>query len=168
VQPHAVPYTPLAPDTHTHTYDIHTDDTLRRRDPVYNAPPPQVLLGVDDMDVFKGIELKLQAFERLLEEHPEWRGKVVLVQVRGGGCGGCLMTGGLGGTFKGMHWDGMGWGGVGWARGPGVKGRKCCRTVVLQCLVINGLGPSSAMAVMMTCLFTCPCIGMVKVRTWPY
>lgn len=42
----------------------------------------QVLLGVDDLDVFKGIELKLQAFERLLEEHPEWRGKVVLVQVR--------------------------------------------------------------------------------------
>jgi trehalose 6-phosphate synthase/phosphatase len=41
-----------------------------------------VLLGVDDMDVFKGIELKLQAFERLLEDHPEWRGKVVLVQVR--------------------------------------------------------------------------------------
>jgi trehalose 6-phosphate synthase/phosphatase len=42
----------------------------------------QVLLGVDDLDVFKGIELKLQAFERLLEEHPEWRGKAVLVQVR--------------------------------------------------------------------------------------
>jgi trehalose 6-phosphate synthase/phosphatase len=41
----------------------------------------QVLLGVDDLDVFKGIELKLQAFERLLEDHPEWRGKAVLVQV---------------------------------------------------------------------------------------
>jgi trehalose 6-phosphate synthase/phosphatase len=47
-----------------------------------------VLLGVDDMDVFKGIELKLQAYERLLEDHPEWRGKVVLVQVRAGGGGG--------------------------------------------------------------------------------
>ncbi|WIA31619.1 hypothetical protein OEZ86_002503 [Tetradesmus obliquus] len=41
----------------------------------------QILLGVDDLDVFKGIELKLQAFERLLEEHPEWRGKAVLVQI---------------------------------------------------------------------------------------
>lgn len=49
------------------------------------VPCQQVLLGVDDMDVFKGIELKLQAYERLLEEHPEWRGKVVLVQVRGRG-----------------------------------------------------------------------------------
>ncbi|KAI3437768.1 hypothetical protein D9Q98_000215 [Chlorella vulgaris] len=40
-----------------------------------------VLLGVDDMDVFKGIELKLQAFEQVLAHHPEWRGKLVLVQV---------------------------------------------------------------------------------------
>ncbi|KAI7839449.1 hypothetical protein COHA_006850 [Chlorella ohadii] len=40
-----------------------------------------VLLGVDDMDVFKGIELKLQAFEQVLAIHPEWRGKLVLVQV---------------------------------------------------------------------------------------
>lgn len=44
-----------------------------------------VLVGVDDMDVFKGIELKLQAFDRVLEEHPEWRGELVLVQVRGDG-----------------------------------------------------------------------------------
>jgi hypothetical protein len=40
-----------------------------------------VLVGVDDMDVFKGIELKLQAFALLLEAHPEWRGNAVLVQV---------------------------------------------------------------------------------------
>lgn len=38
-------------------------------------------LGVDDMDVFKGIELRLQAFERLLERHPEFHGQLVLVQV---------------------------------------------------------------------------------------
>lgn len=40
-----------------------------------------VLLGVDDMDIFKGISLKLLAMEQLLEQHPEWRGKVVLVQI---------------------------------------------------------------------------------------
>mmetsp|Transcript_7436 Transcript_7436/g.16134 ORF Transcript_7436/g.16134 Transcript_7436/m.16134 type:complete len:857 (+) Transcript_7436:209-2779(+) len=40
-----------------------------------------VMVGVDDMDVFKGIELKLQALERLLEYHSEWRGKLVLVQI---------------------------------------------------------------------------------------
>ena len=50
--------------------------------------PPYILtpltpsqIGVDDMDVFKGIELKLLALERLLDMHPEWRGKLVLVQV---------------------------------------------------------------------------------------
>ena len=48
-----------------------------------------VLLGVDDMDVFKGIELKLQAFEQVLAHHPEWRGKLVLVQVTSAARWGC-------------------------------------------------------------------------------
>ena len=45
-----------------------------------------VLIGVDDMDVFKGIELKLAAFQEVLVHHPEWRGKLVLIQVRGCCC----------------------------------------------------------------------------------
>ena len=40
-----------------------------------------MMLGVDDMDIFKGISLKLLAFEELLTQHPEYRGKVVLVQI---------------------------------------------------------------------------------------
>jgi len=40
-----------------------------------------VLIGVDDMDLFKGIELKLQAVQRLLDTHADQRGKLVLVQV---------------------------------------------------------------------------------------
>ena len=40
-----------------------------------------VLIGVDDMDLFKGIELKLMAVEQVLDHHPEWRGKLVLIQV---------------------------------------------------------------------------------------
>lgn len=40
-----------------------------------------VLIGVDDMDVFKGIDLKLRAFRALLEAHPELRGRAVLIQV---------------------------------------------------------------------------------------
>ncbi|KAJ8646798.1 hypothetical protein MRB53_008546 [Persea americana] len=40
-----------------------------------------MLLGVDDMDIFKGITLKLLAMEQLLRQHPECRGKVVLVQI---------------------------------------------------------------------------------------
>lgn len=40
-----------------------------------------VLLGLDDMDIFKGIGLKLLALEQLLKERADWRGKVVMVQI---------------------------------------------------------------------------------------
>lgn len=40
-----------------------------------------VLLGVDDMDVFKGINLKLLAMEQMLKLHPSWQGRAVLVQI---------------------------------------------------------------------------------------
>lgn len=40
-----------------------------------------VLLGVDDLDVFKGVGLKFMAFGLLLDENPELRGNVVLVQI---------------------------------------------------------------------------------------
>lgn len=41
----------------------------------------QVMLGVDRLDMIKGIPQKLLAFEEFLEEHPEWRDKVLLVQI---------------------------------------------------------------------------------------
>ncbi|XP_077252252.1 putative alpha,alpha-trehalose-phosphate synthase [UDP-forming] 7 [Tasmannia lanceolata] len=40
-----------------------------------------VLLGVDDMDIFKGINLKMLAMEQLLKSHPKWQGNAVLVQI---------------------------------------------------------------------------------------
>ncbi|XP_043702155.1 probable alpha,alpha-trehalose-phosphate synthase [UDP-forming] 7 [Telopea speciosissima] len=40
-----------------------------------------VLLGVDDMDIFKGINLKLFAMEQMLKLHPKWQGRAVLVQI---------------------------------------------------------------------------------------
>ncbi|KAG8077804.1 hypothetical protein GUJ93_ZPchr0007g4241 [Zizania palustris] len=46
-----------------------------------------VMLGVDDMDIFKGINLKFLAFEQMLKMHAEWQGRAVLVQItnpRGG------------------------------------------------------------------------------------
>jgi trehalose 6-phosphate synthase/phosphatase len=42
----------------------------------------KVVLGIDRLERIRGIPLKLLAFERLLQKYPEWRGKVVLVQVR--------------------------------------------------------------------------------------
>ncbi|XP_010268369.1 PREDICTED: probable alpha,alpha-trehalose-phosphate synthase [UDP-forming] 9 isoform X2 [Nelumbo nucifera] len=40
-----------------------------------------VIIGVDDMDMFKGISLKFLAMGQLLEQHPQLRGRVVLVQI---------------------------------------------------------------------------------------
>jgi len=41
----------------------------------------KILVGVDRLDYTKGIRHKLRAFGTLLEHHPEWREKVVLLQV---------------------------------------------------------------------------------------
>ncbi|KAF8392951.1 hypothetical protein HHK36_021191 [Tetracentron sinense] len=40
-----------------------------------------VILGVDDMDMFKGISFKFLAMGQLLEQQPELKGRVVLVQI---------------------------------------------------------------------------------------
>ncbi|KAK7405060.1 hypothetical protein VNO78_06232 [Psophocarpus tetragonolobus] len=40
-----------------------------------------ILLGIDDMDIFKGINLKILAMEQMLRQHPKWQGRAVLVQV---------------------------------------------------------------------------------------
>lgn len=41
----------------------------------------KVMLGVDRLDMIKGIPQKILAFEKFLEENPEWRDKVVLLQI---------------------------------------------------------------------------------------
>ena len=46
------------------------------------SPPTSVWrVGVDRFDYTKGILERLHALERLLEKHPEWIGKLTLVQV---------------------------------------------------------------------------------------
>uniref|UniRef100_A0A0C9RLZ9 alpha,alpha-trehalose-phosphate synthase (UDP-forming) n=1 Tax=Wollemia nobilis TaxID=56998 RepID=A0A0C9RLZ9_9CONI len=57
------------------------DTALRVRELREEFKGKKILLGVDDMDIFKGISLKLLSMEKLLRQHPEWRGKVVLVQI---------------------------------------------------------------------------------------
>jgi trehalose 6-phosphate synthase/phosphatase len=41
----------------------------------------KIIVGREKLDVAKGVYNKLQAFEKLLETYPKWRGKVVLIQV---------------------------------------------------------------------------------------
>ncbi|KAL9669052.1 hypothetical protein QQ045_006593 [Rhodiola kirilowii] len=40
-----------------------------------------VLLGADDMDIFKGVNFKILAMEQMLKQHPKWLGRAVLVQI---------------------------------------------------------------------------------------
>ncbi|XP_076896715.1 putative alpha,alpha-trehalose-phosphate synthase [UDP-forming] 7 [Bidens hawaiensis] len=40
-----------------------------------------VLLGVDDLDTFKGVNLKVLAMENMLKTHRRWVGRAVLVQI---------------------------------------------------------------------------------------
>ena len=41
----------------------------------------QVLVGRDKLDEVQGVKQKIMAFERFLETNPQFRGKVVLIQV---------------------------------------------------------------------------------------
>jgi trehalose 6-phosphate synthase len=41
----------------------------------------KIIVGVDRLDYIKGVPQKLHALEQFLTDHPEWVGKVVLVQV---------------------------------------------------------------------------------------
>ncbi|KAF9234444.1 trehalose 6-phosphate phosphatase [Melanogaster broomeanus] len=41
----------------------------------------KIIVGRDKLDVVKGVLHKLRAFEKLLQDYPEWQGHVVLIQV---------------------------------------------------------------------------------------
>lgn len=43
--------------------------------------PGRVIVAVDRLDPIKGVSLRLHAFRQLLRRHPEWRGRVRLLQV---------------------------------------------------------------------------------------
>jgi trehalose 6-phosphate synthase len=45
------------------------------------TPDDRLLLGVDRLDYTKGIPERLAAYQRLLERHPEWRGRTCFVQI---------------------------------------------------------------------------------------
>ncbi|KAE8663314.1 putative alpha,alpha-trehalose-phosphate synthase 11 [Hibiscus syriacus] len=55
--------------------------TLPAKEIVQQFEGKKLIVGVDDMDIFKGISLKVLAMERLLQQHQELQGNVVLVQI---------------------------------------------------------------------------------------
>ncbi|PON95835.1 Trehalose-phosphatase [Trema orientale] len=59
----------------------HADNEWRVEELKRQFEGKTVLLGVDDMDIFKGVNLKLLAMEQMLKQHRKWQGRAVLVQI---------------------------------------------------------------------------------------
>jgi trehalose 6-phosphate synthase/phosphatase len=55
--------------------------TAQARADIPGPPDQQILLGVDRLDYTKGIPRRLLAYERLLQDHPELRGRVRMIQI---------------------------------------------------------------------------------------
>jgi trehalose 6-phosphate synthase len=51
------------------------------RDVVESLGGRVMIIGVDRLDYSKGIALRMEAFDRFLSTHPDWRGKVTYLQI---------------------------------------------------------------------------------------
>ena len=71
---------PMSVDTREIARRANTPDVSTERIALRSGVS-RLLVGIDRLDYSKGIPRRLLAFERLLELHPEWRGRVHLVQV---------------------------------------------------------------------------------------
>lgn len=56
-------------------------DMSRNAPKVLKEKDQQIILGVDRLDYTKGLVNRVKAFERLLEKHPEYIEKCILLQV---------------------------------------------------------------------------------------
>lgn len=75
---------PIGIDTNRLEHDAFTED-LRIDEKVESLrkcyPDKKIIIGRDRIDMVRGVPQKLQAFEMFLQMYPEWREKVVLIQV---------------------------------------------------------------------------------------
>lgn len=73
---------PIGIDTHKTEHDAFSaavDDNVSALRQIYHDK--KIIVGRDRLDMVRGVVQKLQAFEMFLQMYPEWRDKVVLVQV---------------------------------------------------------------------------------------
>lgn len=59
----------------------HPSSSIKLKEICQQLKGKRVIIGVDDMDIFKGISLKFLAIEQLLQQYPELQGELVLVQI---------------------------------------------------------------------------------------
>lgn len=73
---------PIGIDPEKFSEGLEKDNVIRRIDTLKKKfEGVKIIVGVDRLDYIKGVPQKLHALEVFLTEHPEWIGKVVLVQV---------------------------------------------------------------------------------------
>ncbi|KAL6941844.1 Trehalose-6-P synthase/phosphatase complex synthase subunit [Hanseniaspora vineae] len=73
---------PIGIDVDTFTEGLKQDDVQKRITELQNTfKNCKIIVGVDRLDYIKGVPQKLHAMEVFLQQHPEWIGKVVLVQL---------------------------------------------------------------------------------------
>ncbi|HSK46769.1 MAG TPA: bifunctional alpha,alpha-trehalose-phosphate synthase (UDP-forming)/trehalose-phosphatase, partial [Coriobacteriia bacterium] len=71
---------PMGIDFHRYSDGVNTPAVRRERKRVSHEGT-RMILSIDRLDYTKGIPERLRSFDRFLEHHPEWRGKVTLVCV---------------------------------------------------------------------------------------
>ncbi len=69
----------IDPELWAHDQDAASDARAMRKS--LGLGRERIIFGVDRLDYTKGIPDRLRAFERMLKRHPEWRERVVFVQV---------------------------------------------------------------------------------------
>ncbi|AMD22217.1 HGL123Wp [Eremothecium sinecaudum] len=75
---------PIGVDTHKILKDAFTEDVDEKVKQIRSAyQGKKIIIGRDRLDGNRGVVQKLQAFAAFLSMFPEWRGKVVLIQVSG-------------------------------------------------------------------------------------
>ncbi|ORY33808.1 hypothetical protein BCR39DRAFT_503877 [Naematelia encephala] len=78
----AVGYCPIGIDIKRVSHDRDAPGVKPKMDALRTLyKDKKIIVGREKLDVAKGVYNKLQAFEKFLEVFPEWRGKVVLIQV---------------------------------------------------------------------------------------
>ena len=73
---------PIGIDPEKFTEGLQKETVIKRMEQLSSRfTGVKLMVGVDRLDYIKGVPQKLHAFEVFLTDHPEWIGRVVLVQV---------------------------------------------------------------------------------------
>lgn len=61
--------------------EVHVKEAMKSLEEEFNLSGYSVIVGLDRIDYTKGIPERIRAIDKLLEEHPELKGKIVFIQM---------------------------------------------------------------------------------------